>query len=758
MDKSEFRIEGMHCAACVGRVEKAIQGQSGVEEVTVNLLAERAGVRYDPTKTTPERLIEAVEIAGYDASLLPSDGQDSLNTDALRARDAKRTQEDRAVLRRFIASACLTLPVFLMGMGGHLGLFPMSFMSQSWWNPLQFILTTPVLFWCGAEFFVGAVAALRARTSDMNTLVAVGSLSAYLYSATLTFFPATLRWGAMGDSVYFETAAVIVTLILMGRLIEAKSKRRTGASIEALIGLQPSIARLVREDLNLESEIPASEVRIGDKLRVRPGDTVPTDGSILSGESWVDESMLTGESLPVTKTQGDKVTGATRNQNGAFIMVAERVGSETTLSQIVRMVDQAQMSRAPVQKMADRITAVFVPIVISISILVFAVWMIFGGEPKFAHAITCFIATLMIACPCALGLATPTAIMVGIGRGAQLGVLVRDAQSLEKAVKATTIVFDKTGSLTEGKPEVAEIRSLHGMPVAEILAYASALERNSEHPLASAINRMAQKQNVASMNTEEFLALPGRGISGTVNGRKSHIGNLRLMQELNLIGNGVVELPEETSEARDNAKQTQVCLAIDGKLEAVLSISDQIRPEAAEAVRDLKAMGLRVTLLTGDDERTGKAIALKAGIAPEDVIAGALPDQKAGHIKRMQDRGEIVVMIGDGVNDAPALAQSDIGIAMGTGSDIAIESADIVILKGDLSRIVIALRLSRSTMRVIQQNLLFAFGYNVLCIPIAAGVLYPFTGWLLSPMIAAGAMAFSDISVVLNALRLRTFR
>ena len=746
----------MHCAACVGRVENALKRLPGVDGANVNLLAERAGIDYDSSKTGTSDLIEAIEIAGYEASLLASGNASGLSVEVLKERDLRREKEDRASKLRFLAALCLTLPVFTLDMGSHLSLLPMSLMHLWWWNPMQFALTTPVLFWCGAEFFTGAVAALKMRTSDMNTLVALGSLSAYLYSSFLTFFPGFIHWGAMGDGVYFETASVIITLILMGRLFETQSKRKTGASIETLIGLQPAVARLVREDIKLEAEIPASEVRIGDKLRVKPGEMIPTDGSLLSGESWVDESMLTGESLPVKKAMGDSVIGGALNQNGTFTMIAERVGSETTLSQIVQMVDRAQTSRAPVQKLADRITAVFVPIVVGIAILTFTLWMILGAEPKFPPAITCFIATLMIACPCALGLATPTAIMVGVGRAAQFGILVKDAQALETLCSVTSIVFDKTGTLTEGKPVVTEILSLGEMGETEILSFATALERNSEHPIASAILLRAKELDVPILTVSDFTAIPGMGVSGLVNDSRILLGN-RSLTENEESGEKKQARPRHSEPIDSKSKMTRIYLSRDGKTEGVISISDQIKSDARKVVDRLASMKLKVYLLTGDDVETGMAIAEQAGIASENVIAGVLPSQKAERVQEMQTRGERVAMVGDGVNDAPALAQANIGVAMGTGSDLAIESADIVILKGDITKIVTAIELSRATMTNIRQNLAFAFGYNILCIPIAAGLFYPFTGWLLSPMIAAGAMAFSDVSVVFNALRLRSF-
>ena len=748
MQHCDLSVQGMHCASCVGRVEAALKRVPGVQAATVNLLAERAAVQFDPQQTKPEDLIAALDIAGYDAQRMNADPFAAASD----SEQAAKQTETRDLRRRFVVSAMLSVPVLLMGMGPHLGLFPMQWTMLRGWNLAQLMLTTPVLFWAGSGFFRGAWAALKQRASDMNTLIAVGTLSAYLYSLAVTLAPGffTAQGGDTHGAVYFETAAVIVTLLLMGRLLEARARRGTGAAIEKLLGLQPKTARIVRD--GQETDIALAEVSVGDMLRVRPGEKIPTDGMVISGASWVDESMLTGESVPVAKNAGDTVTGATLNQRGTLTMQASRVGSDTVLAQIVRLVSQAQGSRAPIQRMADGVTGYFVPVVLMLAIATFVGWYVAGPEPRFLPALMASVSVLIIACPCALGLATPTAIMVGTGRGAQMGVLIKDAESLETLHRVQTVVLDKTGTLTEGRPALTDVLTMPDVTEAELLRLAAAVERGSEHPLAAAILAGAQARGIAFGESTYFESFSGRGVTGQAEGKTVLLGNAALMQERKIILPSDMTAPAEALAA---SGKTPMFAAADGRLIGLLAVADTIRPTTSAAIARLKAAGLEVIMLTGDSRRTAEAIARQAGI--DRVTAEILPQHKAEAIKRLQAEERIVAMVGDGINDAPALAQAHVGLAIGTGTDVALEAADVVLMRGDLNGVADAIELSRAVMRNIRQNLAFAFGYNVLGIPIAAGVLYPFTGWLLSPMLASAAMALSSVSVVTNALRLNGF-
>ncbi len=749
LERCDLAITGMHCAACIGRVEKAIKQVPGVQDATVSLLAERAVVTFDASQAKAEDLVAAVYDSGYDASLANMDHFGQTPATNPEAGTTAKPTEAQELRRRFLTSLALTLPVLVMGMGPHLGLIPMHWTMVAWWNWVQLILTTPVLFWAGSGFFRGAWAALKQRASDMNTLIVVGTFSAYAYSAAVTIAPGFFAARSVQDGVYFETAGVIVTLILMGRLLEARAKRSTGTAIEKLIGLQPRTARVLRD--GQEVDVPLAEVHVGDQLLVRPGEKVPVDGVVVSGHSWVDESMLTGESLPVEKREGETVTGATLNQRGAFTMEAKRVGKDTALAQIVRMVEQAQGSRAPIQRLADVITGYFVPVVLMLAIATFTGWYLLGPEPKFLHALLAFVAVLIIACPCALGLATPTAIMVGTGRGAQLGILIKDAESLETVHRVQTVVLDKTGTVTEGKPALTDVITAPGVAETDLLRLAASVERGSEHPLAGAIVAGAQAQGIGLAEATQFQALAGRGVEARVEGHDLLLGNAALLQE-----RGIDTAAFEAEMARLSGEgKTPMLVALDGKAAGVLAVADPIKATAPAAIARLKAMDVTVVMLTGDNRRTAEAVARQVGI--ERVLPEVLPAHKAEEIKRLQAAGQVVAMVGDGINDAPALAQADIGMAIGTGTDVAIEAADVVLMRGDLNGVADAIELSRATMRNIRQNLAFAFGYNTLGIPIAAGVLFPFTGWLLSPMIASAAMALSSVSVVTNALRLRSF-
>jgi Cu+-exporting ATPase len=659
------------------------------------------------------------------------------------------------------------------------------------------LLATPVQFWAGARFYRGAWAALRHRTSDMNTLIAVGTSAAYGYSVAMTLAPSYFLARGFAPAVYFDTSAVIITLILFGRLLEATARGRTSEAIKRLMGLQAKTARVVRD--GREVDVPVESVEIGDLVVVRPGEKIPVDGVVRQGASAVDESMLTGESLPVEKRPGDEVVGATLNRTGTFRFQATKVGRDTVLAQIIRLVEEAQGSKAPIQRLADYVASIFVPVVLGLAVLTFAVWALLGPEPALLFALLNFVGVLIIACPCALGLATPTAIMVGTGKGAEHGILIRSGESLETAQRIQTVVFDKTGTLTRGLPEVTDIeprgesrepraetqvpsasrepraasrednphaalRTPESVPhpgplprgggegAEELLRLAAALERGSEHPLGEAIVRAAEAAGVAPEGAEDFEAVPGHGVRGKVSGRAVVLGNARLMREAG-VDVGALAARAEALAAEG---KTPVYVAADGAALGLLAVADTLKPESVEAVRALAGMGLEVVMLTGDNRRTAEAVARAAGI--RRVLAEVLPEQKAQEVKRLQAEGRVVAMVGDGINDAPALAQADVGIAIGTGTDVAMEASDITLIRDDLRAVVTAIRLSQRTLRTIKQNLFWAFIYNVLGIPIAAGVLYPVTGMLLDPMLASAAMALSSVSVVSNSLRLRRFR
>ncbi len=751
LERCDLAVSGMVCASCVGRVEQALQRVPGVQEAAVNLLTERAAVIFDTRQAKPEDLIAAVETTGYDAhTLTPT--EPTAATAGGEAPGAEHASHGgtQDLLQRFQVALALTVPVAIMGMGPHIGLFPMRLTMQPWWNMSQLALTTPVLFWAGSGFFRGAWAALRRRASDMNTLIAVGTLAAYLYSLAITLAPGFFAARGLDRGVYYETAAVIVTLILMGRLLEARAKRSTGAAIHKLMDLQPKTARIMRD--GQEQDLPIAEVRVGDQIRVRPGEKIPVDGTVVAGASWVDESMLTGESLPVPKHAGDRVIGATLNQRGAFTLEAQRVGKETTLAQIVRLVEQAQGSRAPIQRLADVITSYFVPVVLMLAVATFTGWVVWGPEPRFLNALVAFVAVLIIACPCALGLATPTAIMVATGRGAQAGVLIKDAEALETIRRVTTVALDKTGTVTAGKPALTDVIAAPDFQAEGLLRLAAAVERNSEHPLAAAIVAGAQERGLPLMEAAAFEALEGRGVEARVGAQTILLGNGTLLAERGITQNTALE---DAAKRLAEEGKTPVFIAVEGRLAGLLAVADPVKPTAAAAIARLQAQGLQVALLTGDNRRTAEAVARQVGI--ERVLAEVLPEHKIAEIQRLQSQGQVVAMVGDGINDAPALAQADVGIALGTGTDIAMEAADVALMRGDLHGVADAIELSRATMRVIRQNLFFAFAYNTLGIPIASGALYPLTGWLLSPMIASAAMALSSVSVVTNALRLRGF-
>lgn len=798
-------VRGMHCASCVRTVERALKKTPGVAQVSVNFAAEKAAVAYDPERVQPAALVDAVRAAGYDAavenvSLLLKGLVDGANARAAeraiarlegvlsvsanlaseqvyieylsgvvstsdirralaevgfrvqegaveeledRERSARR-REIATVQRKFTFAAALSLPIFL-------GSFPEWFP----WVPellrdgrVLLLLATPVQFWAGAQFYRGMWAALKARSADMNTLITVGTSAAYFYSAAVVlfpgFFPESLR------AVYFDTAAIIITLILLGRWMEARAKGQTSEAIRKLMGLRPKTARLIRD--GREIDVPVEEVRVGDILLVRPGEKLPVDGVIVEGASTLDESMVTGESMPVDKGPGDEVIGATLNRTGAFKFRATKVGRDTILSNIIKLVEQAQGSKAPIQRLADRVTAYFVPAVIVIALVTLGLWLLLGPQPALNFALANFVAVLIIACPCALGLATPTAIMVGTGKAAEQGVLFRSAEALELLQRVQVVVLDKTGTLTQGQPSVTDVLARDGYPAEELLRLAGSVERFSEHPLGQSIVQRAEELGLAKTEVVDFAALPGRGVRAVVEGRTVLVGNRQLLQGHAIDGSSL----EEPALRLSGEGKTPMYVAVDGQPVGLIAVADTLKPGSREAVAELHRLGLEVAMITGDNRRTAEAMARQTGI--DRVLAEVLPKDKAAEIRRLQSEGRRVAMVGDGINDAPALAQADVGIALGTGTDIAMEAADVTLMSGDLRGVVVAIALSKATMRNIRQNLFWAYIYNTLGIPIAAGLLYPFLGVLLNPVFAAAAMAFSSVSVVSNALRLRRFR
>lgn len=820
----DLPITGMTCAACANRIEKQLKKQTGVDACSVNFATARATINYNPEKTNVANLINTVKDTGYDTagtataefvvddSARPSGSGTQLENHLSKQRGVTKANFNLATMkvsveylpnnadlkqiraaiedfgykvrevsgnaeeaedslehahaeeyadlkRKFWIAAILSLPVLVIAMS-HGRIEFLNFAGVNW---LQLILTIPVVFYCGAQFYRGAWAAFRHRAADMNTLIAVGTGTAFIYSVAATVFPSFFMSATHGSMpgmndmpahlsvpVYFEAASVIIALILLGKMLEARAKGQTGAAIKKLVGLQAKTARVIRD--GKEIEIETEEVVPGDIVMVRPGEKIPVDGILVEGSSAIDESMLTGESLPVEKKTGDEIFGATINKTGAFSFKATKVGKDTALQQIVKLVQDAQGSKPPIAKLADTISGIFTPIVISIAIATFVIWFVAASpEVRFTMALVNFVSVLIIACPCALGLATPTAIMVGTGRGAENGILIKGGDSLETAHKLNTIVLDKTGTITKGEPELTDVVVSNDWSENEFLKIVASAEKQSEHPLAAAIVRGAESRNLAIEKVENFNALEGRGIEAKVSGKDLLLGNLRLMNERKIELNGA----ESTVEKLASEGKTPMFAAIDGKFAGIVAVADTIKPESKEAIRALQGLGLEVVMMTGDNKRTAEAVAKQVGITR--VLAEVLPEGKSGEIKRLQAEKKIVGMVGDGINDAPALAQADVGIAIGTGTDVAIEASDITLIKGDLRGVVTAIALSKATIRSVKQNLFWAFIYNVIGIPIAAGLLYPLTGWLLSPIIASAAMSLSSVSVVANSLRLRSF-
>jgi Cu+-exporting ATPase len=745
--RADLAIQGMGCASCVQKVEKAVKGLPFVVDAQVNLATLRASVTYVPTGAAREEIRRAVEGAGsYQAVLMPEDGlADRDVTDEI---ERSEQREALGLRRRLWTALFFSCLVMVISMGDMLPFLEIK--DREVRNLLLLLLASPVFFWAGAPFHMGLVSSIRHRTADMNTLVSIGTATAFFYSALVTLRPGLFAVDRFSPFVYYDTATMIITLILVGRTLEARAKGKARQSLRSLMGLQPRSARRIRN--GHEEEVPVESVCVGDHLVVRPGERIPVDGVVIEGASSVDESMLTGESLPVDKAPGCKAVGATINQNGTLRIRAEKVGTDTVLAQIVRVVQEAQASKAPVQRLVDRVAAVFVPLVLLVAVLTFASWWSWGPEPKGLNAMLHAIAVLIIACPCALGLATPTAIMVGTGRGAELGILIKSAESLETAGKVQAIVLDKTGTLTRGRPEVSEIKPFGSLSQEELLQYAASLEKMSEHPIGRAVVREAERRAVQLLPVESFENLPGRGLRAEIKGRKVLLGNRVLMESQGVpLGKWLDEADPLFAKGR-----TVMFLALDREVLGMLAAADALKEEAADSVRELKTLGLEVTMLTGDNARVAATVA--SDLALDGVIAEVLPHEKAARISDLQKEGKQVSMVGDGINDAPALVQADLGIAMGTGTDIAIESADIALMGPSLKGVPLAIRLSRRTLRTIRQNLFWAFVYNLVGIPVAAGVLAPCCGISLKPAYAAAAMAFSSVSVVTNSLRLRRMR
>ncbi len=732
-------VGGMSCASCVAKIERGLRALPGVVRASVNLATERATIEALPSVRT-EDIRRVVEALGYTAQALETPAAEVDREKATREREIRRLG------LKTLVGAALSLPLML-------GSFP------EWvpWVPswladrvVLFLLATPVHLWVGWQFHIGFWKALRHRTADMNTLVSVGTSAGYVYSVLVTFVPGLFAAEGLAAGVYFETVAILHTLIILGRFLEARAKGRTSEAIKKLLGLQAKTARVVRD--GREVDIPVEAVQVGDLVVVRPGEKIPVDGIVREGASAVDESMLTGESLPVEKRPGAEVFGATLNKTGAFRFEATKVGAETVLAQIIRLVEEAQGSKPPIQQLADRIAGVFVPAVIVIALVSFGVWLAWGPAPALLFALSNFMAVLLIACPCAIGLAAPTAVMVGIGKGAEHGILLRGAEALELASKLSTIALDKTGTLTKGEPSVTDLLPVNGVPARDLLRLAASAERGSEHPLGDAIVTRAQGEGVELGSPDAFEAVPGHGIRARVEGRQLLLGNLKLMTDEGVDPGG---LAKEAERLADEGK-TPMFVAVDGRAAGVIAVADTLKPHSREAVTAFHRLGLEVAMITGDNRRTAEAIARQVGI--ERVLAEVLPPDKAAEVKRLQADGRVVAMVGDGINDAPALAQADVGIAIGTGTDVAIEASDVTLITGDLRGVVTAIALSKRTMRTMKQNFFWAFVYNTVLIPVAAGVLYPVAGALMSPILAGAAMALSSVSVVSNSLRLRRFR
>ncbi|MBI2962034.1 MAG: copper-translocating P-type ATPase [Betaproteobacteria bacterium] len=738
----EFPVRGMTCASCTSRVEKALAGLPGVVEASVNLASESARVRYAPARTGPAEFRRAVGEAGYEvpAEIAPAgDG----------AGDAQRERELASMRRELAAAVALSIPVAALAMGSLyapvMRWLELQGIAEPALNLVLFALATPVMIWPGRRFFLGGWKAYRHWAPDMNSLVMTGTGAAYLYSVVVTFAPQVLPENAR--HTYFEAAAVVITLVFLGKFLEAMAKGRASDAIRKLLGLRARTARVLRE--GVEEEVPIESVRPGDVVLVRPGEKIPVDGTVTGGSSYVDESMITGEPVPVAKQPGDRVIGATINQNGAFRFQAEAVGADTVLAQIIRLVQGAQSAKLPIQSLADRVVAVFTPVVLVIAALTAIIWLAYGPTPALTFALVNAVAVLVIACPCAMGLATPAAVMVGTGRAAELGVLFRRGEALETLSRVKAVVLDKTGTLTRGRPELTDLFVAEGFAENDVRLWIAAAEAASEHPVAHAIVKAARERNLEIPEAEDFEAVPGYGVVARVMGRQVHVGADRYMERLGL---DVAPFAGVARRLADEAK-TPLYAAVDGRLAATLAVSDPIKAGAREAIARLHAMRMQVAMITGDNRRTAHAIARQLAI--DHVLAEVLPGDKAQAVVQIQQRVGKTAFVGDGINDAPALAQADVGLAMGSGTDIAIETADVTIMNSEAQSIPAALAVARKTLRTIRVNLFWAFFYNVILIPVAAGVMYPFTGWLLNPVLAGAAMGLSSLFVLTNSLRLK---
>jgi Cu+-exporting ATPase len=728
-----FPVTGMTCAACQARVQRKLAGLPGVADASVNLITNTAAVRYDPAVITAPELVSAVKATGYGAEL-PAEAPNYLRPDThaddVEARDAK-SLAIKAGTSIVAGVAAMVLSMAMMGNAAA--------------NYAQLAITTVIMLWAGRDFYVRAWAALRHRSADMNTLVALGTGAAFLYSLVATVSPGIFVRNGIAADVYYEAVIIIIGLVLTGRALEARARRKTSVALRQLATLIPPQARV--EQAGDWVEKPVDAITSGEIILVRPGERVPVDGVLVDGSSAVDESMLTGEPMPVTKATGDRVVGGTVNTTGAFRYRATSVGADSVLARMVKLMREAQSSRAPIQRLADRVSAVFVPVVVAIAISTFVAWYFLADTAAIPRGLAAAVAVLIIACPCAMGLAVPTAVMVATGRGAEMGLLIKGGEILQRAGDVDTVVFDKTGTITEGKPTVTRIATEAGWSAEQLLAIAASVEHHSEHPLATAVVTVAGARNIPLEPVTEFRSHTGAGVSGVVEGKKTVVGNAKLMRST-----AAVEIPPHVT-LKDERAETRLYVAVDGRMAGFIAVSDPIRPAAATAVSALKKQGIEVVLLTGDMQSTADAVAAQTGI--QTVVAEVLPDGKVAEIRRLQDGGRVVAMVGDGINDAPALAQSDVGIAMASGTDIAIEASDIAMMRPDLTGVSSAIALSRRAMATMKQNLFWAFIYNVVGIPIAAGVLYPFTGLMLSPILASAAMALSSVSVVTNSLRLR---
>ncbi len=746
---TRFGIRGMTCASCVTQIERELQQTPGVLSASVSLSSEQAHVDYVPSMTNLDHIIDAVESAGYQAVEAPAP-ESQIGAEQ---EESDRQKEYRTLMSKFWFAAILAVPIMILSypdlIPGLREWMPMGSSERRIVWSLLGVLTLPVMLWSGSQFYTSMWAALKHRTANMHTLIAIGISAAFLYSVVAVAFP-NIFPSAQFAEVFWDVSVVVVALVVLGLALELKAKGRTSEAIKTLIGLQAKTARVLRDGKELD--LPVEEVLVGDVVIVRPGEKIPVDGELVEGSSAVDESMITGESIPVEKRTGDEVIGATLNKTGSFQLRATKVGKDTALANIIRMVQDAQGSKAPIQRIVDTVSGYFVPTVMILAIVAFVVWYSFGPEPRIVYATIVLVTTLIIACPCALGLATPTSLTVGIGKGAENGILIRSGEALQTAEKLDTIVLDKTGTITRGEPILTDVLATEGFGENEVLRLAASLERSSEHPLGEAILKGAEARDQSLEKVENFAAIPGHGVSGWIAGQTILLGNAKLMHSR------TVDIDALTGEWARLAQEgkTPIYLAVDGRAAGLVAVADTIKPDSQAAIARLRSMGLEVIMLTGDNQRTAQAIARQVGV--DRVLAEVLPQDKAHEVQKLQLEGKTVAMVGDGINDAPALAQADVGLAIGTGTDVAIEASDITLIKGSLLGVVTAIEISRATMRNVHQNLVGAFGYNVLGIPIAMGVLYPFFGLLLSPLIAAAAMAFSSVTVVTNANRLHYFK